>query len=250
LASRICVSHSSVMADEVLYATSVDLLQCDRATGRYDPRGQVGAAVTSNPRTSQYKLVCHEKQQMYICTATITSNNAASLKYVCQTDNYGTGKNYGSSRDDNGDFWNIYFTDEQDALMSVQNIALAVYGAGGMPTHSITSMDASEERAEVDTVHIGDSVGVKFTSFCVGCESVPKLGHQYDGNIQSKHTYEFTIPHSNTALEPSMKGFEGAVCGMRANSRRLLIVPPACRGTCSGARYGTLLFMVEVRKVQ
>eukprot|EP01059_Diplonema_ambulator_P000890 TRINITY_DN106_c1_g1_i1.p1 TRINITY_DN106_c1_g1~~TRINITY_DN106_c1_g1_i1.p1 ORF type:complete len:1093 (+),score=476.10 TRINITY_DN106_c1_g1_i1:128-3406(+) len=229
------------MAQEVLHAAAVSLFQYNTATQSYEGRGQVGAAITGDG--SVYKLVCYENQQSYICTATIGSNNDTLKFQLKQTENYA------GFRDDNGQQWSLYFSEENNALMFAMHVVLAIYGGAGMPTHAITSIDLSEISG--DTVDVNDSVGVKFNAYYVGSEKGrPTLSYQFDSNIQSKHTYRFQIPTSNTNLTPDCKGFEGAVCGMCQGSRRCLVIPAACRrGTTAGGA-GTVIVIVDVRKVK
>ena len=233
------------MSQGPLHAAAVSLFQYNPATQGYEGKGQVGAAITGNGQTGAYKLVCYSDQQTYLCTATISANNEMGMKFqMKQADNYTNFK------DDNGQQWSLYFSEEEKGVLFAMNVALAMYGCSGMPSHTITTLELSNPKSTED-VDVGDHVGVKFNGYYLGQENgLPKMSYQYDSNVMSKHTYKFQIPSSNTNLTPGMKGFEGAVCGMSEGSRRVMVIPGNCRRGIQQGGDGPLIIMIDVRKVK
>eukprot|EP00755_Sulcionema_specki_P007398 Sspe_Gene.38168::Locus_18402_Transcript_1_1_Confidence_1.000_Length_2702::g.38168::m.38168/K17478/FKBP15, WAFL; FK506-binding protein 15 len=231
---------------KVLFASSVTLYKFDAASNRYeDNKRQVGAAITGDIPSRKYQLVCYADQESYVCTATITSSNAHGVKFQSRMND-----NYATFRDDKGDQWSMYFAEEQQLQQFSLRMALASFGAAGFPSHAITQVDMCEGSS--DAVDVGNSVGVKFNGYYVTQEDgAPTLSHQFDTNLHSAHTYKFKIPPSNTQLDRDMKGFEGAVCGMKEGGRRVLVIPGACRrGGNNVAQDSTLIFLIDVKKVK
>ena len=173
------------MPAEVLHAAVVTLFQLNQQTQGYDSKGQVGAAITGEG--GAYKLVCYDDKQNYLATATISGNNESGPRLIMKQDNYA------SFKDDAGTQFSLYFTEEKNMQMFAMYAVLAMYGAAGMPTHTMTSADLTEPTSS-ETVDVGDTVGLKFNGYYVGMgQGVPTLSYQFDNNVQSKHTYKIEV---------------------------------------------------------
>ena len=168
-----------------MHASSVTLFKLNTQTQGYEPRGTVGAAVTGE--NGVYKLLCYDNNQEYLATATLTGSND-SLKMQLKQGNYL------GFRDDSGQQFSLYFNEEQNMHTFAMHIALAMYGAAGMPTHTLMHVDLTDTSGSA-TVDVSDTVGLKFNGYYVGASAtgVPNLSYQYDSNTQSKHTYKIQV---------------------------------------------------------
>eukprot|EP00756_Hemistasia_phaeocysticola_P054677 Hpha_TRINITY_DN30589_c0_g1::TRINITY_DN30589_c0_g1_i1::g.193633::m.193633 len=209
------------MQGGVLHAAAVSLFRYDGQSGQYETRGPASAVLIGDGPDAR-TLVCYRaggegNTDAELCHAAITKSNQAT-RFCMQSDVYA------SFRDGSGEQWSIYFKEEESARMFAMHYALAVWAAAGQPPRAITTVDLSRGGGEV--LQSCDAAGVKFNSFVVSDQC--GLGSQYDTNLHSKRTYKFAVPSSNLRLEGGMRGFEGAVMGMKEGGRRALVVPQTC----------------------
>eukprot|EP00759_Apiculatamorpha_spiralis_P000131 PhF_6_TR10026/c0_g1_i1/m.15357/K17478/FKBP15, WAFL; FK506-binding protein 15 len=237
------------MSNGILHAVAVTLFEFDSGTGQYRTKGSVGCAILGDISTHSYQLVCYVDQTQYICTARITSNNDTSLQYSAQV----SGACYSTFRDDTGKLWSLHFGTEDECVTFAANVAVAMYGAAGQPTHSVMNVDLTGGKKDNPPVNVNDQVRARYSAWLVqrSTNDVPKLGSPLE-RVTGTDVYQFTVPATNAnPTGNDAKGFEGCVVGMLKEGKRYCVVPPTCRRPGGmGGNNAVLCFLVEVVKVK
>lgn len=198
---------------------NVLLYSFSEKTEKYDEYGRVSCAIIGRKETTcTYKLGCY-RDNKYICTADIKSNNDAGA-HIARDAAYVT------FRDDASHYWSLQFDTEDAAIEFCAQVAVAMFGAAGEPKDNILVCDVAQGK-ESKQVFVGDLVKAFYRVWVVhssesGTE-LPKLGSLLEK--ESEDAVKFAAPANHQGVTPSMRGFEGMTIGMREGGQRLIVVP-------------------------
>eukprot|EP00659_Diplonema_papillatum_P002900 gene2900-4554_t len=228
---------ASARKKEELFSTQASLFHYSNGSSQFKSAGSVTVSVVCYDDGSLLQLICTDADTGNSrCCARIGRGNNSSLKFVVQSESYA------SFRCDGGEQYSLYFKSVDPLILLSLTVGLAVSIASDSPQHSTTVLDVTQGKG--DAVDVNDAIAVKYSAHFVQGRQLHGL---YDGNFDAKRTYKFPVPSSNSNLESGMKGFEGTVAGMRTGSRRVVVIPPACKNAAGDS---TIVAFMEVTKVK
>jgi hypothetical protein len=198
---------------------NVVLYSFSETTSNYDEYGPVSCAIIGRKETTcAYKLGCY-RENKYICTADIKSNNDAGA-------NIARDATYVTFRDDASHYWSLQFGTEDSAIEFCAQVAVAMFGAAGEPKDSVLACDIAQGK-ESKQVFVGDLVKAFYRMWVVqsgeSSSGLPKLGSLLEKECDD--TVKFAAPANHLGVTSSMRGFEGMAVGMREGGQRLIVVP-------------------------
>ena len=235
-------------------AEGVCIFSAQGSLFRSDEKGNGAAAAVVG--SSQFACVGHvDVSILRLGTVlTVICKDVSTKKQLCraQLGSQGSGslsvqsENYATFTASDGKQHSIYFTDAENICTLAVHEAMANAYADGLPLTTTTTAELFVGRGE--TVSPGDAVGVRFSLHTLKEDG--SVGRLLASNIRAKHTYKYGVPNTNKQLDPGMKGFEGAVLGMRQGGRRAAVLPPACRGKVGVADTESVVIFLELAKLK
>ena len=204
-----------------LIVTPVSLY--DVTGGKTEEKGSCACAIvgTAVPQL-RYTLLCYNERREVLCRATITSSNEHSLQMAFLTEECAT------FHDDIGKEWQVMFLRQTDVEMFCAQLAIAIYGASGQPTHTPVIADLASPARRTSAIALGQRGKARYTAFGAqqgAAGQLPVVTGSLETNGDMLYTFE--VVQSAFAMSLEGKGFESSVVGMAPDSRRLVVVPSA-----------------------